>query len=255
MAPMNARLLRPRASGGFDPRSLAALTLWLEADQSVLGAAHTGVGGTSLNGPVKFWADKSGNAYDASKDAADSVCPTLVSGPNGRLALNFDGGDSIGRAGWLNLSGEQSVFVVLRNSGSSGRVFTQQNTTGGFDDAIGSTNHIPCIINGATSVSTYTSGAFRVSRTLSANTWGVFCSVLNGTSLSSSLDNGPEATATLSSSVSLTLSRYSIGATAGNAALFTGRVAEVLVYQRAVSATERSAVFRYLGGKYAITQA
>jgi hypothetical protein len=256
MSPMSPRLLRPRAAGGFDPRSLANLTLWLEADQTFLGSSHTGVGGTSLNSPVKYWGDKSGNAYHASRDAADSACPTLASGPNGRLALNFDGGDMIGRDGWLNLNGEQSVFAVMRNSGTSGRVFTQQNTFGGaFDDAIGAGNHIPCIVNGSASISTYTSGAFRVTQTLSANTWGVFCSVLNGASLLSSLNNGTALTAALGGSISLTLSKYSIGGTFAATAFFNGRVAEILVYQRALSDAERTTVSRYLGAKYGITQA
>lgn len=257
--PMSPRLLRPRAavSTAFDPRSITGLELWLDvADTQSLGNTHTGAGGASLNGPIRYIADKSGNGRHALRDAADSAVPTLISGPNSRNAISFDGGDMIGGS-WITLNA-QSTFVVLRNSGSGGRIFTQQiNNVGPLDDASGAGHYVPVIIASATSISSYHAGSFQPAITVPQNQWAIYCATkAAANSVTNYLNNGSGVSFTTAGFGSLAFTRYSLGASSLPAAFWTsGAIAEVLSYSRSLADAERTAVFRYLGAKYNIAQA
>jgi hypothetical protein len=76
---MNARLLRPIASGKFDPRSIAGLRLWLDADD----ASTFTFNGTN----VSQWRDKSGNNVHANQATAQNQPPYSATALNGRGAL------------------------------------------------------------------------------------------------------------------------------------------------------------------------
>jgi len=83
MAPMNNRLLRPRASGGFDPRSIAALAAWYDAsDSSTI---------TAVSGGVSVWLDKSGNSRTLYQGTANNRPITGTRTIGGLNGLDFDG--------------------------------------------------------------------------------------------------------------------------------------------------------------------
>lgn len=80
--PMNARLLRPTASG-FNPSRLADLELWLDfSDQSTVTTA-TGISSVT---------DKSGNGRTFSQAVANNQ-PSYTNTQNGRKVATFDGAD------------------------------------------------------------------------------------------------------------------------------------------------------------------
>jgi len=85
--PMSPRLLRPRAPGGFNPRTLPGLKIWLDAGNS-----------SSLTfngGDVSQMNDLSGNGFHATQSTGANQ-PTLVSnGFNGKPTLDFDPTDSL----------------------------------------------------------------------------------------------------------------------------------------------------------------
>jgi hypothetical protein len=81
MAPMNARLLRPRASG-FNPRSIAGLEMWLDAGVS---------SSITLNGGnVSEWRDLSGKGRTTSQSTAGKQPAFSSTGWNGRPCVTFD---------------------------------------------------------------------------------------------------------------------------------------------------------------------
>ena len=89
---MSHRLLRPRATG-FDPRSLASLSLWLDSsDATTLFQDSAGTtAATADSNPVGRWSDKSGNSRHATM-ATDANRPVISSTRvNGRVAVGFSG--------------------------------------------------------------------------------------------------------------------------------------------------------------------
>lgn len=76
---MNPRLLRP-LSTGFNPKSIAGLSLWLDATDAT---------STVLDQGVSAWNDKSGNGRNFSQSTGNNQ-PT-VSTLNGKRALSFNG--------------------------------------------------------------------------------------------------------------------------------------------------------------------
>jgi hypothetical protein len=89
---MNPRLLRPTPTG-FDPRRIAGLQGWWDAaDLSSMAQNSDGTTAvTSINDPVGFWRDKSGNLRHAKQTTNNNRPQVQVSDKNGRAGLNFDG--------------------------------------------------------------------------------------------------------------------------------------------------------------------
>jgi len=84
--PMSPRLLRPRASG-FNPKSIAALKVWLDASSA---------SSLTLNGStVSQINDLSGNGFHATQGTANNQPTYQATGFNGKPTLYFDTTDSI----------------------------------------------------------------------------------------------------------------------------------------------------------------
>ena len=59
MSPMNPRLLRPIASGSFDPRTISGLSSWIDlSDLSTIGPDQTGPGVVASGGEIGYIRDK-----------------------------------------------------------------------------------------------------------------------------------------------------------------------------------------------------
>ncbi len=160
--PMSPRLLRPGASGAFNPRSISDLALWLDgADSSSLyttdagpvtavGAptdiagcalwldgADSSAASMTLDGTaVSSWRDKSGNGRDFT--ASGSARPTLTnSGINGKSVLSFDGTDDrLSRASAM-VTGNSgfTLFQVFEGTfpGNGTALFAHSSGAGGTD--------------------------------------------------------------------------------------------------------------------------
>ena len=237
----------------FDPRSISGLGLWLD------GSDTASMGSVSNNGPVKFWADKSGNARHATNSGADSVCPTLIANAvNGRSALGFDGGDFYEvNQGWTVRS--QTTFVVaLRQQDSNyARYFTQSDSGEDFQ----TTGHyIPLLQFGSTSqMCSWMNTSARATVNFPASTWSVLCSRHDGSRIGNSVNGGSESVAT-NLPLNKTFTRYAIGRnltpnTGQPHVYLQGRVAEVIMFTRSLSDAEKRAIERYLGTKYRIAVA
>lgn len=282
MSPMSPRLLSPRASGAFTPRSISGLLAWYDAaDASTLTIA-TG---------VSAWADKSGNNHTLRQPIGNNQPASGTRTIGGRNALDFDGtndvlslinadGTSIFYTLGLALTRQLSMFGVcatdnaskgtqflvgLQRSGlttnGSGAYMARRSTTTNFETAAGDGN-------------SNDQSASNFIRSFSDNTTAshVYSSVIDGPGNALTTEkNGVNQTLVTrfgSGSAANFLSAGSgghtldIGNTRTNAlnAIITdghwdGLVGEVVIYTRAVSAAERQRITRYLGAKWGIAVA
>lgn len=213
----------------------SGLHLWLRADAGV----------NAPNNRMATWADQSGNGRNASMLATLSRQPFFVSNAlNGRPVVRFTGAESM----YLDVFAQPttfSVFVVGKNSNPS-ESFSMILGPGGSSPNnqlrwengsqalfVGTGNNLPVI--------TSSIGNTRVYHALSARYDGSTMTAYrdgNLTSTSSFATTGPWTLA----SVGSWYSTY----------FMQGDLAEVVIYDRALSESERSTVNAYLRGKYAL---
>lgn len=238
---------------------IANCALWLDgSDLSTLGNTSTAAGGTSNNGPVKFWGDKSGNGRNAINAGADSVCPTRTDASlGGRTILGFDGGDSLTGDWALTLTAE-TVFVVFKyatTANNFGRLFTQI-ISGQLNDFVGANHHIPLLRNGTNnSVGSYAGSAMRATIAINTATWYVGQSRHTGSAVNNRIGLGSYATAS-SLTLNTTFTSYRVGHAIladATAAFWADAIAEVIVYSRSLSDAESDRIVRYLGSKWSLT--
>jgi len=257
--PMSPRLLRPRAaaSSAFDPRQIAGLGLWFDAaDASTV----------TLNaGNVSEWRDKSGNGRHASQSTAASqpiyqAAGTLsVALVNESVAANRSM-TIAGAAGLLrNVAGGTLIAVHRPTAIAAGQsaVFFSTNAS------VNATRLV--LAAGVLSAALELGGrrldanSFQgITSSGSANTPYVHVGVANYSAASATMYVNGTVTASSSSfqtggnsenADSLAVSLFNNG---GGGSIYTGAIAEVLVYPRALSAAEVSAISRYLGAKWSI---
>jgi hypothetical protein len=243
-------LLSAQAGGALSdtPRLIPNLGLWLEAD----------VGVTLVGGAVDAWADQSGNGRDFTAPAAGNR-PAYSGTLNGLPVLTFDGSTDylVGNAATLNIArnvtGVTMIAVAKYGAGAMQRsvgisdasngtrcllgVSTTQWQTGGkrlnSDSAV--------LVSGGASSTNYVihSGVIRYS----VATAGVFIN---------SASQVDAAFQTAGNSQDGNSANTYIGCGANLASFMSGDIAEVIIYQRAISVEERNAVERYLSVKWGI---
>jgi hypothetical protein len=235
MSPMSPRLLRPRATG-FNPKSISGLAYWWDATDAATRTVATG---------VSSWRDKVASVAATQSTGASQP---LLSTINGRTAFVFDQGDLLLASGLSYSITAQSTFAVCQidsSAASFGRIVAQES------DAENA-NYIPLLLPnpGAFQIGSYFSGGFRSGVSVTQSTGVVAESHHNGTSLSC-VANGVSGSS-FTGALSFTPNKIAIGNSAGVGASFIGRIGEVLIWNRAMTATEISAVRRYLSRKWGI---
>jgi hypothetical protein len=225
----------------FSPGDLSGLSLWLDASD----ATTLTVSGSS----VSAWADKSGNGYNVSQGTSAAQPTTGLETQNGLNVLSFDGTKGMRTAnGDLNVP-TLTAFVVCKSS-SGGRV-------------------IYGLPHDAT---VHTTPFFRFLhfRILGGETLN---QRLNGESASSASDAMPTTTVSLrlesasgdsyingtrvinAAAVSLTYPNsvpFCVGENAAGAERIVGFFCEIVVFDRALTATETSDVESYLAAKWGL---
>jgi hypothetical protein len=244
-------LLSSQAGGAFadTPRLIPNLGLWLEAD----------VGITLVGGAVDAWADQSGNGRNFSAPALSNR-PAYSGTLNGLPVLTFDGSTDYltGNAASLNIAqnvdGLTMIVVAKYATSTVQRSFGISTTTSAARCLVGvSTTQwligsrrldgdTGTLVSGGTTNNNYViqSGVLRYS----VATAGVF---VNSASQS---DTAFQTAGNTSNTASM---RVVIGTGTDLASFMSGDIAEVIVYQRAISVEERNSVERYLSVKWGIT--
>jgi hypothetical protein len=247
MSPMNPRLLVPRAAGGFDPRTISGLNVWLDA--------RTPSSYTESSGQITEWRSRVGSLSVAQSTANNR--PTLFESSsnvqtsaraeiNGRQALFFDGvNDSLSTS--VNFSVTQrTVFVVVSFRNVTGlRLILNCQTSGGsqFLRTNGTTVET---IGSQASVGAYTATASPVAN----NTSFVLHAVQTASGLQAFINN---AGGTVVSGVQQSVSGpLRVGTFSGTDFFFSGLLGEIVFYDRALSASEQTAVYNYLRARWGL---
>jgi hypothetical protein len=249
---LSPRLLKGSA---FSPRSIPGLALWLDAsDASTLfqdAAATTPA--TATSDPVGAWLDKSGNARHATQSTAGNRPVIHSATQNNRKILSFDGSNDA-----LLGTGAQALKTGMTVIGAYFSGAVNYSSLFAVGDSAAGKRWISGSSLGKIGIDYYTNSA-SVSASASNRT-GITSFTLNpsANSLGIRMD-GAQVLSQASLSPALaayTSDTFAVGTTPlANEQFFTGRVFELAVYNRVLSAAECRRVEQALGTKWGITLA
>lgn len=212
-------------TAGMQPNDITGLQLWLKADA---------ITGLSNNAAVSTWNDSSGNGNNAAQATSGDQPSYETNQINGLPAVNFNGsGDFLTVP---SLTG-QTIFVVLNHA--DGTTFTNYRRVVDNGDTFGYS------IFGVNGGSQYNPTALPRGITAS-NFW------VNGTNtLSAAPLSSNKIISAIATSASTNTNWIGTYTGTGNQTMY-GDIAEVLIYNDALSTAQRQAVENYLGTKYNI---
>jgi len=204
-------------SAGFQPKSLSGLQLWLRADAGV----PTGYG--------DLWEDQSGNHNDARQTYSGAISRVVPDVANGLPALHFDGGDAVNFTN--RLTNIRTVFWVIREDATAPDEYhfmLHDCCTGDFH-------------GGYPRTMWYTGASANVRN---GQTW------VNGVPVDGTVTNRPRTMSVVSlvTTAPVSADRFGSGNVINRG--WWGDLAELVIYDRPLSMTERKAVEDYLQNKY-----
>ena len=228
---------------------IAGLQLWLDADDSDT---------ITLNGStVSQWDDKSGNGYHVSQGTASNQ-PTYVTAVlNSKNIVRFDGvNDIISNSSAQPVAGSSSrtIFYVFScNSAVGGNVNNVDYALyfGTANPALGG------VIALSQELGIRVNSGYRIfNQSNEDGSHAIISAVQDGTNVSnySMWKNGSALSATSTNSRELnTGAGIYIGAHAASVNFHNGDIAEIIVYNSALSTSDRESVESYLSTKWGIT--
>jgi hypothetical protein len=282
---MNPRLLRPTASG-FTPRSISGLALWLDAsssdlyttdagpvvavaspldiagcvgwydasDSATLFDAQSGGSVVTTNGAtVARWQDKSGGGRHLTQSTANTGLPTLTTnGLGGRNVVAF-GGTGTGAGFTMTNPVSRATHTVIAvyyseaGGDSSGSIINDGGAGYGVLIARGAAT----LLEASSGNSTVGSGRIQVQLSPSVVAVGPAISSWLHAGTPGLFQNGPSiGSGTTSGSVSLSrVGYYGVGNTIFR---LKGYIAELVIFDNALSTSQRASVEAYLAAKWAI---
>ena len=229
------------------PSAVSGQTLWLEADGSVST--------TSSGDAVTGWTDESGAGNDASAPSDDSKKPTLTTDPwGGHDALYFDGDDHLTLPdGFDDWSDGLTMFVVARPTDEDADSRILEFGSGSQQDNImlgrdgGSDNLFYDVQNGSNSGSKLVGSDGLPGRNYVV---GTVTQQPNGdVTIASSNSQIGSSSASLPTTVTRT-DNYIAGTDFSGTPNFEGYIAEIILYDRALSGKDRTNITHYLADKY-----
>ena len=256
----------------------AGLQLWLDAaDASTLYDATTGGSLVAADGGVARWEDKSGNGRHATQGTAGARPARKTAIQNGLDVLRFDGTDDfLDSTDFLDLTAGQAMtaFVVFKRA-TTGRTDSllskygfsnagDNSTQKGWEWTVLNTDKLRAryttfASNGFStrlSDSTVTASSFTV-LTLKGSAGSLSSSTMYRNSsviASSATATAMETLDNTSYAVTIGALRYTFNAATEKYLQFaSGDFAEVIMYNSALSDTDRAAVESYLISKWGIT--
>ena len=225
---------------------LAHLRLWLRGDKGV----------TDTGGAVSAWNDQSGNFNNATQTTA-SQRPTLVPDAiNGKPALRFDGANdslAVAHAASLAITGNISSFFVVKfdDFANFNAVWgkTQGNQPASTDFYTAPGSGIPRVFRGNGL------GPNGVVAATSASTAGRYAIVgfdMLGNTLRHYLNGVANGDGLITAPLGDTGAPLWIGTRGDQFTRMKGDIAELIIYDSALSDTDRGTLFAYLASRYGI---
>jgi hypothetical protein len=260
---------------------ITGLQLWLDASDALsLFDATTGGSLVAADGGVARWEDKSGNARHMTQATSGSRPTRKTAIQNSLAVLRFDGSND-----FMSVASSEATFAFLHSTNStiflvldanrsgyapflstfdtgSANVGISLETTNGSGTADKVTHRLGRGATGTNTAGQTTGNAFLGS---SFNVISVVTQPANATAANRSSirrNGGTASTANASTdSLSSASSQYNLslatdnylGAGSGDATYSAMDIAELIIYNAALSDTDRAAVESYLMSKWAIT--
>lgn len=253
--PMSPRLLRPRASGAFNPKSISGLVGWWDPSDSATV--------TTVSGAVSQLNDKSGLGRNATQGTANNR-PSYSGTINGKNVMTFDGTNDRLVTGLesATLTGFATFFCVCQVSS-------------GWSDATAN-NKTPLYGRDSTTSNSYGINLSTISGNLALNVqWrGAGFNALNGPTVTKGVPqlltcalnattrfrrvNGTSADVAVAGTAgtnSAAGNYLTIGEDPTQLRYWSDLIGEILVYDRTLTTDEIKKIESYLGKKYGITVA
>jgi len=258
--PMNPRLLRPRATGISSPLVISGCVGWYDSlDLTAMAANSDGTGAVAVGDQVGWWKDKSATGATVTQSIGANRPTLTANSVNGRAALFFDGSNdtlasAAGYTAQNSLSGLTRI-VVLRNTRIGDTAFPSFITRvwNGGSDGIQITLDTFRLFANATA--NYTSFGSLPGQAGNAMPLGVY-SFVYGSSAMSLRFGGQSISGTVTGTIPATTGGGSptlfIGSNIGGNNFFGGAFAEYIIYNRALSASELTAVEAFLRRKWGL---
>lgn len=239
----------------FTPDVLTGLQLWLDAsDASTLYDATSGGALASADGVVRRWEDKSGN----NRHAASSSGPTRkVAQQNGLGTLLFNGSSTfLSSTNEISTGNARTVFSVVKSSDTVGNDFFQIGLIQSASSRLFSLRQSYNAPNSGISSDMVANNINVPNEQLTINQFHVSCwRQTSSTRAVRYWHDGTEKTVTGTHDSFSANAGYLVGKgnTGSDTGFWNGHVCEIIIYNSALSDTDREAVENYLLAKWAIT--
>lgn len=250
---MNPRLLRPLATGRFDPSRLAGLIGWYDSsDLSTMAQNSDGTGAVSVGDQVGYWRDKSPTAAHVTQ-ATGANRPTLTAAAvNGKAALVFDGSnDNLSVASYSAQGGLAGLTRVAVYSTSQNSQMTRALSTSDSCFFLANADFV-CRVTTTAGVAVEADPPNEMALRIYANVFdggaGTCETFFNNAAQASKAS--PYITAALPATTTAGTGTLHIGSNAGANNFVAGPIAEYIIYSRALSAAERTSLYDYLADKW-----
>ena len=245
-----------RHQTAISPIPTTGLSLWLKADAGVI----------SVLGNVISWADQSGNGNNATARTGNSTFVSSVI--NGKPILRFDGTSNLITNDFFAHNYDTPITIIAVSKASASTVFSDNPTARYIYGVANSGEYDAGLAYGGYGTETpnfsvgfgisYVNGQDIESSAMGENQVGLSSSINSGTLISAFLNGDAVGTADPAdqSGGNNSTGAFSIGSevTPNEVDNFfcTCDIAEIIIYNRAITTPERQQVETYLNTKYTI---
>lgn len=216
---------------GFSPSDIAGLVAWYAADQLALAD----------DAAVASWTDLSGNDTHAVQATGASQPTYKTAILNSLPVVRFDGTDDLLRTAAITLIPQPTTwFCVGKRDAVDGnnRYFFDTRAVNGQ------------LLGGQFFYRIYAGGAGYVTGQVIDTSFHIYQATFNGASSDIRVEGG---VATTGDPGSTGVNGITIGASGGDTELLDGDLAEIILYDSALSTSDLNSVGEYLADKYALT--
>lgn len=226
--------------GGILPYSISGLQLWLDAaDTSTI---------IESSGSVSQWNDKSGNGNNATQGSGSNQPTTGTVTQNGKNVIDFDGNDYLilPSALYSIPNGDHTIFFISKQDAMSAERLISAA-------ASGTTRH-SAEYTAAGNIVYFNNASFNnVQASINETAFNVIGFGKSGTTQFIQINNGTAVTDNAGTNISGIDLYYIAVNQLASSGFLDGNIAEIIIYNRALSAAEKILVYQYLGAKWGIT--